>query len=248
MALRLSTNLRNRMLGDPITRSIVTYTATTIAAVDGGASEDSFTDTANGFVTAGFSAGDSILAIGFTGGMLNIVGPFTLSTVAAGTITVPTGSLTADAAGESVTLVALKGGSFRNIFKDGVLRIYSGVQPASADAAATGTLLLEVTVSGGAFVAGTVTNGIEFAAPSAGIIGKDDAVWSDVGIATGIAGWYRLYANATDGGALDTTPFLHPRVDGLVATSGGELTMSSTSITVGATTTIDSLNFTFPGE
>lgn len=244
--LRLSTCIRNKMLGAPVVRSIATYTASTIAAVDGGASADTFTDSANGFVDAGFSVGDSVLAVGFTGGMAGIVGPFTLTGVAAGTLTVATGLLAADDVGEAVTIVALKGGSFRDTFKDGILRIYSGVQPVSADAVATGTLLLEITVSSGAFVAGTVANGLEFAVPSSGAIGKDSAVWSGVGLATGVAGWFRFYGNATDTGVADTT-FIYPRIDGLVATSGGELTMSSTSITTGATTTIDSLTFTFPG-
>ena len=234
------------MLGAPVERSIVTYTATTIAAVDGGAGLDSFTDSATQFIVKGFSVDDSVLAIGFTGGMQYIVGPFKLLSVAAGIMEVATGLLTADAAGESVTLVALKGGSFRDIFKDGRLCIYSGVQPATADAAITGTLLLQLTISSGAFVPGAVSNGLEFAAPSGGIIGKSADVWSGVVLATGVAGYYRLYANAADTGVIDTT-FIYPRVDGLVATSGGELNMSNTTLTVAKTVTIDSVNYTFPG-
>jgi hypothetical protein len=249
MSLRLSTNLRNRMLGDPVTRSaVVTYTATTIAAVDGGGGlADSFTDSANGFLTAGFSAGDAVIVTGFTGGMQYIVGPFTIVTAAVGTLTVATGLLTADAATEAVTMVALKGGSLKDIFKDGVLRIYSGTQPATADAVVAGTLLLEISVASGAFVAGAVANGLEFGTAAAGAISKNSEVWSDTGIATGTAGWFRLYANAADGGTADTTPFLYPRIDGAVATSGAELNMSSTAITAGATTTIDSFTITFPG-
>lgn len=40
-------------------------------------------------------------------------------------------------------------------FNDGVLRIYSGSQPANADATVNGTLLFEVTLNGGTFAAGT---------------------------------------------------------------------------------------------
>ena len=40
-------------------------------------------------------------------------------------------------------------------FNDGVLRIYSGAQPANADAAINGVLLFEVTKNGGTFAAGT---------------------------------------------------------------------------------------------
>lgn len=246
MTLRLSTNLRNRLLGDPVTRSVATYTASTIAAVDGGSGEDTFTDTANGFVTAGFSVGDSILVYGFTAGAAAVHGPFTLTGVATGTLNVATGLLTANEAGEAVTIVALKGGSLKDIFKDGVLEIYSGSQPATADAAKTGTLLLRISVASGAFVSGAVANGLEFGLASAGAIAKNSEVWSDTGIADGTAGWFRLYANATDAGGADTTPFLYPRIDGAVATSGSELNMSTTSIVTGATTTIDSFAITFP--
>lgn len=248
MALRLSTNLRNRMLGESVQRSVTIISAATIAAVDGGSGSDTLTDSGNGFLTAGFSAGDAILVYGFTGGMAAIHGPFTASEVAAGVITVPTGSLADDAAGETVILVGLKGGSLKDVFKDGVLEIYSGTQPATADAAKTGTLLLRITRNSAAFVSGAVANGLEFGTPVAGVIAKNSTeVWSGIALASGVAGWFRLYANATDLGGADTTPFLYPRIDGNIATSGAELNMSSTAITVGATTTIDTFAISFPG-
>jgi hypothetical protein len=43
----------------------------------------------------------------------------------------------------------LGGRSFREIFADSVIRIYSGSAPSSADSAATGTLLVSITKSGG---------------------------------------------------------------------------------------------------
>ena len=74
MSLRLSTGLRQALLGKiPERSAVVIYTATTIAAVDGGAGADSFTDSDNGFVTEGFAVGDAVLAIGFSGGMAGIV-------------------------------------------------------------------------------------------------------------------------------------------------------------------------------
>jgi len=47
------------------------------------------------------------------------------------------------------------GGSFKEAFEDAILEIYSGSQPATADAAATGTKLVEITLSGEAFTYGT---------------------------------------------------------------------------------------------
>ena len=246
MALRLSTCLRNKMLGGVPARHVASITETTIAAVDGGGSADTFTDSGDGFVDAGFAVGDSILVMGFTGANAGSHGPFTLTDVAAGTLTVATGSIIAsDEAGESVTIVALTGGSLKDIFKDGVLKIYSGSQPATADAAATGTLLCTITVGSGAFVAGAVANGLEFGAASSGAISKNSEVWSGVNANTGIAGWFRLYANTSDAGSADSG-YIYPRIDGGVATAGSQLNLSSTSLTSGATLTIDTFTITLP--
>lgn len=56
----------------------------------------------------------------------------------------------------------LNGGSFKQAFKGGKLKIYSGSQPASADAAPTGTLLATITDASGAHTqevraSGTIT-------------------------------------------------------------------------------------------
>ena len=110
MALKFSTCLRNKILGGAPVRGINTITGTGIAAVDGGAGADSFTDTGNGFIDAGFSVGDAVIVYGFTGGMAAIHGPFTLTSVVAGTMEVATGLLVDDEAGETVTIVGIKGG------------------------------------------------------------------------------------------------------------------------------------------
>jgi hypothetical protein len=246
MALRLSTHLRNKLLGGVPERHVATYTAVTNADIKV-ASTSTFTDVISGFITKGFTAGDSILAYGFTGDMAQVHGPFTATEVLAGQITVSGTPLSVDAAtGIKATLVCLTGGSLKDIFKDGVLKIYSGSQPSDADAAYTGTLLLTVTVASGAFTSGVVTNGLEFGTASSGAIAKNSDVWSGVAAATGTAGYFRFYANATDAGGADTTPFLYSRIDGAIASSGSDLNMSSTSITSGATTTIDTFQITLP--
>ena len=79
-----------------------TLTQTTIAFVDGGASEDTITDSSSNFVEEGFVAGDSITIAGSTSND----GTYTIITVVAGTINVATASLTAEAAGDSVTITA----------------------------------------------------------------------------------------------------------------------------------------------
>lgn len=78
------------------------YTAATIAFVDGGAGVDSITDSALGL--EGFPSGARITVSGATNAGNNST--FTITTGGvAGTITVPTGSLTTEAAGATVTIL-----------------------------------------------------------------------------------------------------------------------------------------------
>ena len=125
---------------------------------------------------------------------------------------------------------------------DGVIRIYSGVQPTSANDAISGTLLLEITESGGAFVHGAAANGLEFDAPSEGIIAKAVAeTWVGNGLNDGTAGWARFRANPLDDGTSSTTL---ARIDMSVARTGGDLNLSNTTITSGAPTTVDVFQLT----
>lgn len=131
---------------------------------------------------------------------------------------------------------------FAAAMANGVIDIYTGTQPATADAAATGALLGTVTLASGAFTPGLPNNGLTFAAAVAAVVNKS-GVWSFNGIAVGTAGWFRFRGNAADSGLLSTTL---PRMDGAVATSGATLNLSNLSITVGAPTTVDSFTYTQP--
>ena len=80
--------------------------------------------------------------------------------------------------------------------QNGVIRVFSGVQPTSADDAEAATVLLEITVASGTFTAGTATNGVNFGTPADGALAKSASeVWSGVASASGTAGWFRFYAN-----------------------------------------------------
>lgn len=133
---------------------------------------------------------------------------------------------------------------FATTFANGVIEIYSGSQPTTADAAVTGTLLGTVTLNSGAFTPGTATNGLTFAAAAGGAVSKS-GVWSFNGVASGTAGWFRLKANAVDAGALSTT---HPRLDGSIAVSGADMNLSNIAITIGAPSTIDSFIYQQPAS
>ena len=97
----------------------------------------------------------------------------------------------------------LTGGSLLHLY------VYTGTQPASANSAASGTLLLDFDLTTQTF--GTAASG------SASITGLPIAAAAS---ASGTAGWARL----TDGTV---------RIDGSVGTSGTDFTISSTALTSG---------------
>lgn len=133
---------------------------------------------------------------------------------------------------------------FAATFDKGVIEIYSGAQPANADAAITGVLLGTVTLNSGAFVPGAPGNGLTFAAPAGGAVAKS-GVWSFNGAAAGTAGWFRLKGNGEDAGGVSA---VLPRVDGSIAVSGGDLNLSNITIALGAPNTIDTFTWTQPAQ
>ncbi len=212
MALKLSTGLRDKMNGLKATVGGCVIGAT-VALVDGGIAADTITDSGNAFITQGFAPGDALFLSGATTSANDTaVTDAVVQGVAAGTLTLLTGIVnTAENLPAGGVLAYARGGSLKDILKDGVLRIYSGAQVANADTAVAGTLLLEITEDAGAFVAGAFGNGLEFEDdPTGGEIEKASGeTWQDTGIAAATAGWFRFYANPTDAGGAS------PRFPGL---------------------------------
>jgi hypothetical protein len=129
---------------------------------------------------------------------------------------------TRDALANAITTRADSGTSAATI------KVYSGTQPASANSAASGTLLATFTCSDPSF-----------GASSTGVITLDiTPAVTTTGAAAGTAGWFRLEAN----GATATV------LDGSVTASGGggDMTVDNTSIAVGQTVTITSGTITMP--
>lgn len=127
-------------------------------------------------------------------------------------------------------------------FANGVIEIYSGGQPATADAAVTGTLLGTATLASGAFTPGSPTNGLTWGAAASGAVAKS-GTWSFNGTAAGTAGWFRFKGNAADAGGVSA---VLPRMDGSVGVSGADLNIANITIAVGAPTTIDTFIWTQP--
>ena len=131
---------------------------------------------------------------------------------------------------------------FKNTMALGFLYIYSGLQPADADAIETpGAVNLLIITN-----ASTAT-GLTWADATLNVIPKTAApseVWSGIGLVAGIAGWFRFYAAAKGMGASTSAV----RFDGRVSAigGGGDIELSSTTVAVGATTTISTATFTLP--
>lgn len=123
----------------------------------------------------------------------------------------------------------LDGTDVTNIFDSGELHIYSGSQPADADSTeGSGTILAKVVLP---------TTGSFAASASSGSLAKA-GTWEDTSAdASGTAAWFRLYDSAITTGASTTAI----RIDGdVTATSGGgDLELTTTSITSGDAITID---------
>lgn len=139
-------------------------------------------------------------------------------------------------------------GSFKSIFDNSggggnagcLIDIYTGSQPAAADDASTGTLLVTISVSG----AGTGCTFEASAGTNPGELEKNAAeTWSGTAVATGTAGWFRLRRKADAGTASSTT---EPRVDGAIGTSGQQMNLGSTTVTSGAPFVLSAAAFTLP--
>lgn len=116
----------------------------------------------------------------------------------------------------------------------GKLRVYTGSQPAGPGTTATGTLLLEITLNDPSF--GSASSGVITAAQSPAL--------SATASGTGTAGWFRIL-DSTEAGSTGLGV-----VDGSVTATGGggDLTLSTTSLSSGLSVSITSLTVTMPAS
>lgn len=139
------------------------------------------------------------------------------------------------------TMLKAAGSSAVDAMAKGIIEIRTGSQPASADDAETGTLLVRITLNSGSY-SDLATYGISMKAVATALHKADGEVWSGVALANGVAGWFRYYdTNAVHGSSTTAN-----RIDGAVAQSGAQMNLPSTNITTGGTTTIDSVTINFP--
>lgn len=130
-------------------------------------------------------------------------------------------------------------GSLKDGLDGGVIRLYSGTPPASADDALPVGAGLLATIS----VDGSGT-GVTFeAGPDAGLLLKTAAeVWEGTVDTTGEATWFRLVPSAD----ADDSSTSALRIQGTVAVAGADMQITNTSLVAGATQTIDYFSLVMP--
>lgn len=119
----------------------------------------------------------------------------------------------------------------------GVIRVYSGPQPANANDSATGTLLGNITLDGLAFTPGATQGGLNMVAvPSFSyLIKPNSASWILTADTSGNAGWWRFHANAN--------PAMN--MDGSVTAPYEELFIGDPTLVAGETRNINSFQIGF---
>lgn len=131
------------------------------------------------------------------------------------------------------------------VFQNGILALYSGSQPVSAEAAENGTLRCLITNNGGTFIPGEPGNGLNFGPPVNGEIEKAAGErWIGNVISGGTIGWFRFYANDYVIGESMTAK----RFDGAVSTqstSVNELFVEQTSLNGGDAFEVQSFKIKF---
>ena len=142
------------------------------------------------------------------------------------------------------TAMAGTNGGIQELLNNGWLEIYSGAQPASADAVETGLMLVKLSSTSGT----AVGDGVKFGTSAAGVIGLTTPVWSGVVAVDGqVAGWFRLYGSNGTGGSHGTSSTAI-RMDGNCGVSGSDLVLKHTNLTIDSILTIKSFNITQPAE
>lgn len=95
----------------------------------------------------------------------------------------------------------------------------------------------------------SAVNGLYFALNPAGYVEKPTTkVWSFLGTGAGTAGWFRFIGSINDSGAIVTAAPYFVRLDGSIATSGGDMGLSNISVAVGQPNTVDRFKMTQPAS
>jgi hypothetical protein len=257
MTVRLSTGARNALAqaggfaGAFNKCSIAIYTGTQPATADSAA-----TGTLLGTVTLGSAAltsetqASQTITVAGSAGSINTVTVGTLNIIPDGAVAFRTDAATTaldlnDAINRNGLFTATVSGAVVTVKpRPGAGTTYNGVAFATTVTTLTATVGA-ATLSGGV----AAVNALTFGAPAAGVVSKPTtATWSFNGVAAGTAGWFRVIGSVADAGAAISAALYLVRLDGSIATSGGDLNLSNITIAVSSPNTIDTFSFTIPSQ
>lgn len=132
----------------------------------------------------------------------------------------------------------LSGLSLKAALDGGSLILFSGPVPPTADAAATGTVLMSLTVGGNG------TTGLTFGSAADGVISKSEAeVWATSAVDTSGTISYFRFVSSTDSGGDSTT---EARIQGTAGIVGTDLVLTSAEVTAGQPWTLNYFNVALP--
>jgi hypothetical protein len=137
-------------------------------------------------------------------------------------------------------LVGTDGKGFGELFNNGVMDIFTGAQPSSADAVETGTKLARISSTSGT----AAEDGLKFGTTGSGVLTIGTPAWTGLVLVDGVAGWFRFYGSGGVAGTSNTAI----RFDGAVGISGSDLDLTHTNLAKDATLTIKTATATQPAE
>lgn len=129
-------------------------------------------------------------------------------------------------------------GSLKSLLDGGFVKIYTGVVPTDADTSIGSAQLLCTISKNGDGVTGLTMS----ATAISGALAKANEQWSGTNILGGTATFWR-YVKTGDTGATSTSAI---RLQGIAATSGAELVMTSVNLAGGAPQNIDYFSVALP--
>lgn len=131
---------------------------------------------------------------------------------------------------------------FAEIMRGAKINIYTGSQPATADTAASGTLL--ATFGTNLDTGDASVDGVTWDPASDGVVNKPSSeTWTAKAVAAGNAGWFRVFEDGDDPSGSSATA---ARIDGSIAVSGGEMSVTSVAIALDSIQTIAAFSYTIP--
>jgi hypothetical protein len=137
-------------------------------------------------------------------------------------------------------LVGTDGQGFGELFNNGVLDIFTGAQPVSANHVETGTKLVRISSTSGT----AAEDGLKFGTTGDGTLTIGTPAWTGVILVDGVAGWFRFYGS----GGVTGTSGTAIRFDGAVGVSGSDLDLTHTNLAKDATLTIKNGTVIQPAE